>query len=406
MLRPLKIGFLIQEFPKISETFIFNQIKGLSGMGHDIRVLSMDRPSFPFDSSGLEFQIKYVDLPQEYSRRIIKLPRIALRSGPQEFGTILSSLSPLRFGVNALSLRLAYLADKIKFIEDTDVLICHFGDIGLLGSDLKQLGYHGKVITFFHGYDVSNTFKDNGIYRRLFQHGDLFMPVSHFWEERLKEIGCPADRLEVHHMGIDAKKFKCVIRKKPIDEKTRIISVGRLVEKKGHEYAIRAIKKLIEADIDIEYVIIGDGPLRRYLEEVVLDLGIYDEVVFTGEVTESELLKYYKESHILVLPSVTASSGDMEGIPMVIMEAMAMGMPIVSTFHSGIPELVQDGVTGYLVPERDVGKLADVMKTLIAESAQWKMMGEAGRNKVVNDFNLDKLNHQLVSKIYQLIDRS
>jgi len=222
----------------------------------------------------------------------------------------------------------------------------------------------------------------------------------------LKEIGCPADRLEVHHMGIDAKKFKCVIRKKPINEKTRIISVGRLVEKKGHEYAIRAVKKLIEADIDIEYVIIGDGPLRRYLEEVVLDLGIYDEVVFTGEVTESELLKYYKESHILVLPSVTASSGDMEGIPMVIMEAMAMGMPIVSTFHSGIPELVQDGVTGYLVPERDVGKLADVMKTLIAESAQWKIMGEAGRNKVVNDFNLDKLNHQLVSKIYQLIDRS
>ena len=91
---------------------------------------------------------------------------------------------------------------------------------------------------------------------------------------------------------------------------------------------------------------------------------------------------------------------------MVIMEAMAMGMPIVSTFHSGIPELVQDGVTGYLVPERDVGKLADVMKTLITESAQWKIMGEAGRNKVVNDFNLDKLNHQLVSKIYQLIDRS
>jgi colanic acid/amylovoran biosynthesis glycosyltransferase len=112
-----------------------------------------------------------------------------------------------------------------------------------------------------------------------------------------------------------------------------------------------------------------------------------------------------KDSDILLAPSVTAEGGDQEGIPVVLMEALAQGLPVISTYHSGIPELVQDGVSGYLVHERDVNVLSERLEHLIKNQELWAKMGRAGRNYIENYYNIDKLNEQLVEIFQKLLNR-
>ena len=158
--------------------------------------------------------------------------------------------------------------------------------------------------------------------------------------------------------------------------------MGRLVEKKGHEYSIKAIAKAIINHKNIIYLIAGDGHLRNKLESLVSELGIKNHVKFLGAVEQEEALKLYQQAHIFILPSVTSSNGDQEGIPVVLMEAQSAGLPVISTYHSGIPEAVIDGKSGFLVPEKDVNALAQKMEYLIEHPEVWPEMGRCGREFV------------------------
>ncbi|MBA7689291.1 GDP-mannose-dependent alpha-(1-6)-phosphatidylinositol monomannoside mannosyltransferase [subsurface metagenome] len=131
---------------------------------------------------------------------------------------------------------------------------------------------------------------------------------------------------------------------------------------------------------------------------------IKNYVKILGAVEQDEILKLYQQAHIFVLPSVTASNGDQEGIPVVLMEAQAVGLPIISTYHSGIPEVIMDGKSGFLVPEKDVNALADRLDYLIEHPEIWSEMGRCGRNFVEEKYDIKKLNQQLV-EIYQNLIR-
>jgi len=216
-------------------------------------------------------------------------------------------------------------------------------------------------------------------------------------------MGCEEGKIIVHRMGIDVEKFEFSERRKT--GTIKILSVGRLVEKKGHEYAIKALAKVVNKNgKDIIYRIVGDGPLKDELMSLAEELGIEDCVKFMGNVEDEELLKLYKESHIFILPSVTASDGDQEGIPVVLMEAQAMGLPVISTYHSGIPEVVIDGKSGFLVPEKDVDALAEKMEFLVEHPELWSEMGRHGREFVEKHYDIRRLNKRLV-EIYQNLIR-
>jgi colanic acid/amylovoran biosynthesis glycosyltransferase len=201
-------------------------------------------------------------------------------------------------------------------------------------------------------------------------------------------------------MGINLEKFKFFERKKQSEETIRILTVGSLFEKKGHKYAIQAIAKIIKNYNKIEYIIAGDGSLRNELEDLVEDLHIKKYVKFLGAVEQKEVLKLYQQAHIYILPSVTASNGDQEGIPVVLMEAQATGLPIISTYHTGISEGVLDGKSGFLVPERDVDALTEKLEYLIEHPEIWPDMGQYGRKFVEEYYDINKLNQRLV-EIYQ-----
>ena len=150
----------------------------------------------------------------------------------------------------------------------------------------------------------------------------------------------------------------------------------------------------------MKYVIAGDGPLRSYLENLVKDLNLKENVNFLGEVDQDEVTKLYRESHLFVLPSVTAADGNQEGVPVVLMEAQASGLPVVSTLFTGVPEVVADGKSGFLVSERDVSALAEKLEYLIDHPDLWPKMGRAGSNLVEENYNIKKLNLKLV-KIFE-----
>lgn len=408
----MRIAFVVGTFPNLSETFVLNQITGLLDRGHEVEIIAHvctvnpeEKVHPDVEKYQLMKRVRYINIPKNKFVRVFKAIWLIARNFHKSPLKIIKSLNVFKYGKKALSLRLLYTL--IPFLdEDFDIIHCHFGPNGIIGAYLKEIGINGKLVTTFHGYDMSAYVLRYGmnVYKNLFSKGDLFMPVSEYWKRKLIEMGCEKRKIIVHHMGINLERFKFFERRK--SEIVKILSVGRLVEKKGHEYAIRALAKIINKHKNVIYQIVGDGPLRGKLESLVRDLGIENYVKLLGPVDEEELLNIYKESHIFILPSVTSREGDQEGIPVVLMEAQATGLPVISTQHSGIPEVVINGKSGFLVPEKDVNALAEKLEYLIEHPEIWPKMGYAGRKYVEEHYDIDKLNDQLVEIYRKLVNGS
>ena len=405
-----RVAFLVGNFPALSSTFVINQISGLIDRGWDVRVFALRNPGEErihpdVMRYGLVEKTQYFDLPQKKIKRVIgalKLIGTHIRYHP---GKVLKSLSPWFFPGETL--RLNTLFYLVPFLgRHFDVLLCHFGPNGLLGAMLKGLGIPGRLVTVFHGYDLSSFLRSRSlrVYAPLFLCGDLFLPVSHYWENKLVNLGCPEDRIRVHHMGVDLQRFSPSGQSLLKSGKLELLSVGRMVPKKGHAHVLRALRDF-KVHNSWRYTIVGDGPLRQGLETLAAELGLHDKVHFAGPLTETEVLAFYRRSHVFLQTSVTGPDGDREGIPMVLMEAMAMRLPVISTRHSGIPELVTHGRTGFLVDEDDTVELRRRLGELANNEALRSRMGEAGRKVVEHDFNLKIQNRLLDDRLRSLIGR-
>jgi len=285
------------------------------------------------------------------------------------------------------------------------VVHCHFGTVGRVGAYLREIGaLRGRLVTTFHGVDLSASLRgDPSIYDHLLRHGDLFLPISDVWRRKLLSLGCNPDRTVVHRMGVEPGRFDFRIRQ-PADQPIKLLTVGRLIEKKGVEYGLRAVATLVRQGTKIDYAIAGDGPLREHLEQLAAELEISSSVRFLGWQDEEQVGALMVEHDMLLAPSVTDSVGDQEGIPVTIMEAMASGMPVVSTWHSGIPELVEHGAAGFLAPERDVAALAEAVQRII-DSDLWAAMGHAGRQRVETDYDVSQLDDALERHYRALVGR-
>lgn len=410
----MHIALFVDQFPKVSETFILNQIDGLLAFGHDITI-------FPREASGETRVHPIVDVRRlmEKTRFPAEPPRTRARKIAFYFRLIKFTLMhwKVRSRLKSTFDRYGHIgewraalatAEPVRRCDGRfDVLFAHFGPSGLRASWYRDAGLvEAPLVTVFHGFDLSSHLLNYSeqMYAPLFQRGDLFLPISRFWQEKLQSMGCPAERIKVHHVGIDCEHFAFRPRTRGSGEPTILISVARLVEKKGIEYAIQALANLVTAKPDFQYRIIGDGPLLESLKQLVSDLKLSDHVAFLGTKTSDEVARELNRAHIFLAPSVTSQKGDMEGIPTVLMEAMATGLPVISTLHSGIPELVEEGVSGKLVAERDAPALAQAIEALAGNVDSWRVMGAAGRTKVLEEFNITKLNRRLEAMFDQLRD--
>ncbi|HYX13854.1 MAG TPA: glycosyltransferase [Nostoc sp.] len=409
----MKIAFIVEPFPTVSETFILNQITGLIELGHEVDIyachvgdISKIHPDVE-KYQLLEHTYYYSKGPDNYIVRMAKALIWLTANFSKHSVPLIESLNFLKYGSRAISLELFYATIiLLKHKQNYDIIHCHFGPFGLKAALWRQIGaIQGKIITVFHGYDMTNYLSQNGeqAYDLLFNLGDLFLPISEHWKQRLIEIGCTG-KIAVHHMGIDCQKFAFAVRKPRSDGQVNVVTVARLVEKKGIEYGIRAVAKLIASNFNIQYTIVGDGYLRKKLQRLIKQLGIADTVKLVGSQQQQEIIAILNNSHIFLAPSVTSNGGDQEGIPVALMETMAMGLPVVTTQHSGIPELVQDDISGFLVPERDVDALTEKLSYLVKHPEVWSKMGAAGRSFVEKHYNINILNNQLVEIYQNLLD--
>lgn len=398
----MRIAFVLGQFPVLSETFILSQITGMLARGHRVEILA----GHPGSVDTLHPDVKDYELLERThywpsARELAGRPG-RLRAAVASAARAVAPGSPLE----ASDVRLASRAALASNLGEFDALISHFGHVAREAQILRDMGaLSGKLVTFFHAYDLTVFLREQGgpsVYRRLFEAGDLFLPISKHWKYRLEELGAPADATHVHHMGIDSERFSFRARR-PDGDTVRVISVARFVEKKGLYYALRAVAAAIEeSERHIEYHLVGDGELRPQLERLVDELEIGEHVRFHGWKTHDEVANLLDRMHLMLAPSVTALNGDTEGIPMVLMEAMARGLPVLSTYHSGIPELVEDGRHGVLVPERDVDGLCEGLLWLVEHADEWESLGRAARAKVERDFDVDILNDRLEERLAAL----
>lgn len=390
-----------------------NQITGLIDRGHEIDIYAYE----PGGEPKIHEDIKKYDLlsrtfyygeatkniPSDKIARIKKLFSLLKTNFIKNRMVIVNSLNIFKYHKEAASLRLLYRIIPFFTKGKYDVIQCHFGPNGNLGIVLKDLGvFSGKIITVFHGYDISQYIQGRGrnVYDKLFKKGDLFLPISERWKNELISLGCREDKIKVHHMGIDPQKYNHAHHRSQNGDKIKILTIGRFVEKKGIRYGVEAVGRVIKEHADIEYRIIGDGPLRNEVESIIFNMNLRGKVKLLGWKSQEEIIDFMKDTDILLAPSVIGQDGDQEGIPVVLMEAMAMGLPVVSTYHSGIPELVQDNVSGFLAPERNVSVLAEKLKQCIESRDKWPEIGMAGRKTIMENFNINTLNNRLVD-IYQ-----
>lgn len=252
----------------------------------------------------------------------------------------------------------------------------------------------------FHGYDACR--KDvldyySSKYKSLFKQAATMIVVSEEMKEALLKLGCKKGKISLVNYGVDFNTFTSAI--KADSEKIKFIMCGRLVNKKGHHYLLQAFHTLQNQITNVELILIGDGPLKEELQCYIEEHGIKDLVHFAGVCTPEEVLAYLQGAHVYVQHSVEAPNGDKEGKPLAILEAMSVGLPIISTLHAGIPDVVEDNISGFLVKERDVVDMADKMLILAKDLKLRKSFGEAGRQKILKSHGIDQYISDLINII-------
>lgn len=294
-------------------------------------------------------------------------------------------------GLAKLRLRLGLATDRrwlAALRESTASLIhAHFLSDGIDACLLaEQLDL--PVVTTVHGHDITKSekparfFKDS---RYLFERVDRVVAVSDFIARQALARGCPEHKLVQHYIGIDLERFT---RAKQESDLPSLLFVGRLVEKKGCTYLLQAMVQLKARFPDLRLTLVGDGDLRDALRQEALSLGL--DVDFVGAESAEQIRTRMSASWLFVAPSITAASGDAEGLGMVFLEAQALQTPVVSFRSGGVVEAVEDGVSGLLCAEKDVAALADNIATLLEDRNLRQQLGAQGRERVERHFDVRK----------------
>jgi colanic acid/amylovoran biosynthesis glycosyltransferase len=397
----MKTAAIVYEFPCRSETFVLSQILGLISLGCDVRIYADNRDPLTrtqpeVDETALLDRVNYFGLPLKQVRET--MGRVRSRYPATAESGAIHRPSRRLHEVAQAGLRLRIEARAFGRNMKFDVLHAHFGPNGVRAVRLRRMGVvSGPVLTSFYGYDVSRHWSRAG-YEQLFRDGERFTALSNHMRDSLVALGCPADRMIIHRLGVDVDRFQ--MKSRPENARLEVISVARLIPKKGIEYALRAVAELARRKIAVRYTVVGGGPLHDRLQKLAHDLKLGDMVIFAGPQPHRAIVEMMQRSDVLLAPSVTAIDGDAEGTPVAILEAQSCGIPVVSTLHAGIPEVVEHGRSGFLVPEGDVAALAARVEQLSESRALREEMGNAGRAIVTDRHDTAKLNKELFA-IYQ-----
>ncbi|RXT06401.1 glycosyltransferase [Ammoniphilus sp. CFH 90114] len=276
-------------------------------------------------------------------------------------------------------------------------------------SAIRILPYKRKtsipLVSSFHGKDVSARLRERGYKRKLrsvFRHSSRVLVVSREMKRKLIRLQCPKRKIRVIKTGIDLKKFPFKLRRPPRKNNITFLSIGRLVPKKGMDILVQAFARVHRKYPKTRLIIVGDGSMRSKLRRMIRKRGLKSCVTLKGKLSHKEVRKELKKAHVFVLASRTARNGDKEGIPNSLVEAMASGLPAISTNHSGIPELIKDGKTGFLAKQGSIRSLTKQMIRMIKQKKKWRKLTRSARAFIEKEHNIKKQVRKL-ERIYQKV---
>ena len=280
-----------------------------------------------------------------------------------------------------------------------DLMHIYFGHTGVhLLPFIEQ--WDKPCVVSFHGADVALK-EDIANYpaklRRLFDVVPLVFARSQSLADRLIQMGCPPEKLRINRTGVPLDEFPFVDRQLPPDGRWRVMQACRLIPKKGVATSLRAFAIFKKDHPQAKFYIAGKGPLQPELEMLAAGLGVFKDVHFIGFLSQRHLMELYASSHLFLHPSETPPDENQEGVPNSILEAMATGLPVAATQHGGIPEAIEHGRTGWLVPEEDHVALANAMQEITRSPHVLTEMGLRARAAVADRFEQDAQIDQLES---------
>ena len=386
--RGLRIGYVVKRFPRFSETFILNEVLALEAQGITVEVFSLlDPPDEPRHAGLAKLKARVTRLADTPTPMVTPDDRDA---------ALFAGTTP------AAAARLIAKADRVAEAAKArglDHLHAHFASdattVALLAARKAGLTFsltaHARDI--YHDYVDPET--DAAKRRAKLMAAAFTVTVSDFNLRHLRAL-CPEALTRIHRIynGIDLSAFRPAAPTKRLPG--RILAVGRLVEKKGFADLIDACATLDRFGVDFDCHIIGDGPLHGTLTAQIAKLGLEGRVKLMGPMPQEKLTHILEEASLVTLPCIITADGDRDGLPTVLLEAMAKALPVVTTTVTGGPEIVADGETGLLVPPGEPEALALALRSLINDPDRAIAMGRAGRRRAETLFDLQASSKSLV----------
>ena len=398
------IGYVVSTWPRLSQTFVLNEILALEQRGLSVRVFSIKDPGGEPTHAKLakvRAPVTYLSFRRRRGTILIANVRIARDLPGRYFRTLLRALRYRQRAVVRCFFQAGYLADLVRRSPVTH-LHAHFATaptlVAMFTHELVRVPYTFTA----HARDI---FVDTEaeLLRAEMERAQAVITVSEYNRRYLLSRISPDSNGKVRcvYNGLDLTEFS--FRWPPASDPGPpvILSVARLVEKKGLGDLILAAGILQEQGQCFRIQIIGDGPLRQALENQVAERGLNDRVTLMGAQPHEQVRLAYGHASVFVLPCVVAADGDRDGLPSVLLEAMGSGVPVVSTPVSGIPELIESERDGLLVPPNDPARLAEALDRLLTSAELRERLGRAARAKIEGLFSLDRSATQLLALFQQ-----
>ncbi|MEN2766687.1 glycosyltransferase [Ornithinibacillus xuwenensis] len=287
---------------------------------------------------------------------------------------------------------LSEIFSKKDYVEKQKISLihAHHGQLGMLLLPFKEeTGL--PIVTSIRGRDATLANQPVGYLenmKKLFAEGEQFYPVCNYLAEKIMDWGCPPEKIRVLYGGVDLEHLR--YRRPIIGDTQNILSMGRLVEKKGHHILMQAFKKVKEKYPKATLTIVGRGELEEHLRRLAVQLNLGDSFQLLQHLPKEKVREQMARADLFCAASLEASNGDVEGIPNTVKEAMAIGVPVLSTNHAGIPELITHNVDGFLVEENSVAELADGIEFMFENKGLWRTYTYQARKKVQENFDQRK----------------